>query len=215
MTQRPPIHPDAPELAELAAEGRVVAYFGYGSLVNPRTLRTRFLAIRRAAAFGWQRVWLPRSRDADMALLSVQPAEGQTIQGVVVYDLIDNLPSVDQREASYERRTIPPERIVIEDAPLADVTVNIYEAEPDAEQADEAGCAILQSYLDAVMQGFRDLYGEEGLRAFVEHTQGFETRLLADRKVPRYPRSVTLRDGEAELFDRLVFARGAMAFDPS
>ena len=31
--------------------------FGYGSLVNRRTLRTKFLGIRRASVAGWQRFW--------------------------------------------------------------------------------------------------------------------------------------------------------------
>ena len=46
------IHDDHPDLPRLAAEGRVVAYFGYGSLVNRRTLRTKFLGIRRASVAG-------------------------------------------------------------------------------------------------------------------------------------------------------------------
>ena len=93
------IHDDHPDLARLAAEGRVVAYFGYGSLVNSRTLRTKFLGIRRAEARGWQRFWLPRGEAAEMALLSVQPVAEASVHGVVVYDLVDHLPAVDEREA--------------------------------------------------------------------------------------------------------------------
>ena len=63
--------------------------------------------------------------------------------------------------------------------------------------------------LDAVLQGFHLLYGEEGVRRFVGETEGFETSILRDRDAPLYPRSVQLEAGEAELFDRLVQARGA------
>ncbi|MDY8107649.1 gamma-glutamylcyclotransferase family protein [Fulvimarina sp. 2208YS6-2-32] len=215
MAPKPPIHPDSPELARLAEEGRVVAYFGYGSLVNPRTLRTKFLAIRRAEAKGWQRFWQPRDPAAEMALLSVHPHAAESIHGVVVYDLADHLPSVDEREAGYNRQVIDPDALTIEDAPLPGVPVYIYEASPGASDAAEMGSAILQSYLDAVMQGFRDLYGDDGLKRFVERTEGFETRLLRDRSAPRYPRSVPLEAGEAELFDSLVDARGAHAIELS
>ncbi|MBO0906486.1 gamma-glutamylcyclotransferase family protein [Jiella sonneratiae] len=202
------IHPDHPDLETLAAEGRVVAYFGYGSLVNPRTLRTKFLAIRRAEAAGWRRVWLPRAADSAMSLLSVTREETAAVHGVVVYDLAEHLPSVDEREAGYARRIVDLSRLSVEWPPLADVPVYIYEAHPGTETAEDRQSAILQSYLDAVMQGFRMLYGDQGLKRFVEETHGFETKLLADRGAPRYPRPVALGDGEAEVFDRLVAARG-------
>ncbi|MBO0661490.1 gamma-glutamylcyclotransferase [Jiella sp. MQZ9-1] len=204
----PALHEDHPDLAALAAEGRVVAYFGYGSLVNPRTLRTKFLAIRRAEAAGWRRVWLPREADAAMSLLSVKRDEAAAVHGVVVYDLVDHLPSVDEREAGYARRIVDHDRLTVENPPLADIPVYLYEAHSCAVSAEERQSAILQSYLDAVMQGFLMLYGEAGVDRFVAETHGFETRLLTDRILPRYPRPVTLDAGEAALFDSLVTARG-------
>ncbi|MBP0615913.1 gamma-glutamylcyclotransferase family protein [Jiella mangrovi] len=202
------IHDDHPDLADLAAEGRVVAYFGYGSLVNPRTLRTKFLGIRRAQAAGWRRVWLPRSENEEMSLLSVKRDEAATVHGVVVYDLADHLPAVDEREAGYARRIVDLSRLAIENPPIVDIPVYIYEAEAGAATAEDRQSAILQSYLDAVMQGFRALYGDEGLQRFIRETEGFETKLSADRAVPRYARPVALDTGEAELFDQLVAARG-------
>ena len=208
------IHEDHPDLAELAAKGEIVAYFGYGSLVNRRTLRTKFLGIRRASATGWQRFWLPRGQDGDMALLSVQPTDDEIVQGVVVYDRAAHLPAVDEREAGYARRIVDLGRLAVERPPIADEPVYIYEAHRGALDAAETQSAILQSYLDAVMQGFRTLYGEEGLRRFVARTEGFETAVLQDREQPRYPRAVTLSDGEAALFDRLVSERGGRFVAP-
>jgi hypothetical protein len=208
------IHEDHPDLAELAASGQIVAYFGYGSLVNRRTLRTKFLGIRRASAAGWQRFWLPRGPDGDMALLSVQPTAGETVEGVVVYDRAEHLPAVDEREAGYARRIVDLGRLVVERPPIADVPVYIYEAHRGTQDAADTQSAILQSYLDAVMQGFSTLYGEEGLRRFVARTAGFETAVLQDRDRPRYPRAVTLSDGEAALFDRLVSERGGRFVSP-
>mgnify|MGYP005988754205 CR=1 FL=1 len=208
------IHDDHPDLPRLAAEGRVVAYFGYGSLVNRRTLRTKFLGIRRASVAGWQRFWLPRDAAAEMALLSVKPNDAHAIDGVVVYDLADHLPSVDEREAGYARRIVDLSKLTVDGPPVADIPIYIYEAHRGAADAGDLQAAILQSYLDAVMQGFRTLYGDDGLRRFVDETEGFETRVLRDRAAPRYLRPVTLEPGESELFDRLVAARGARLIDP-
>ena len=209
------IHPDHPELARLAAEGHVVAYFGYGSLVNPRTLRTKFLGIRRAEAAGWRRVFLPRDANEEMSLLSVRRDEQAAVHGVVVYDLAAHLPSVDEREAGYARQIVDLSRLSIETPPLENVPVFIYEALAGGPTAEDRQSAILQSYLDAVMQGFRMLYGDDGLRRFIEETDGFETKLWLDRDAPRYARSVALDEGEAAMFDRLVAARGAIGYPPS
>ncbi|MCE7028547.1 gamma-glutamylcyclotransferase family protein [Jiella avicenniae] len=207
-------HEDHPELADLAAQNRVVAYFGYGSLVNPRTLRTKFLGIRRAEAAGWRRFWLPRAANVEMSLLSVKPDEEAAVHGVVVYDLAEHLPAVDEREAGYARRIVDLSRLEIENPPLEGIPVYIYEAEAGTATAEDRQSAILQSYLDAVMQGFRMLYGDDGLSRFVEETHGFETRLLADRAAPLYPRPVSLERGEAELFDRLSTERGVVTVTP-
>lgn len=210
------IHADHPDFEPLAREGRIVAYFGYGSLVNRATLRTKFLAIRRAEVTGWRRFWLPRPTvgpgtgpGSDIALLSVRPDRDHVTQGVVVYDHADHLALVDEREAGYVRREIPPGTVSIEAAPPAGAPVHIYEAIRREDTAAGTGAAILQSYLDAVLQGFHALYGRDGLERFVAETEGFETVVILDRKAPRYPRAVALAEGEAALFDRLVEARGA------
>ncbi|GGD91412.1 gamma-glutamylcyclotransferase [Aureimonas endophytica] len=206
------LHPDHPDFARLAAEGRVVAYFGYGSLVNRDTLRTKFLAVRRAAVTGWRRFWLPRP-EVGIALLSVRPAPGHETQGVVVYDLADHLPAVDEREAGYDRRSLGPEVLTIEAMPDVPVPVFLYEATRTTETAAETGSAILQSYLDAVLQGFLAIHGEAGLERFVAETEGFETVVIRDRAAPRYPRAVRLRPGEAERFDALLAGRGVAFAD--
>ena len=202
------IHEDHPDFAVLAGEDRIVAYFGYGSLVNRATLRTRFLAIRRAEVTGWRRFWLPR-RETGVALLSVRPDPDHRTQGVVVYDHADHLALVDEREAGYARRQVDLGSIAIDAAPQTRAAIHIYEAVKAQETASDAGSVILQSYVDAVLQGFLSLYGREGLERFVAEAEGFETEILRDRKDPRYPRSVVLGGEEAALFDGLLTARGA------
>ncbi len=203
------IHPDDPDLRRLGEAGRVVAYFGYGSLVNRLTLRTKFLAIRRAEVAGWRRFWTPRGNGSGPALLSVAREEDEVVQGVVVYDHADHLPAVDEREVGYDRRIVDPGRVTIEASPLPAVPLHIYEAPRLATAEGAAAPPILQSYLDAVLQGFLVLYGEAGVRRFVSRTEGFARTILADRHAPRYPRAVRLDEADAALFDRLVREAGA------
>ncbi|KAA0970593.1 gamma-glutamylcyclotransferase [Aureimonas fodinaquatilis] len=195
-------HADHPDLQRLIAEGQVVSYFGYGSLVNKRTLRTRFLAIRRAEITGWQRFWIPRPHPMP-ALLSVREQASCATQGVVVYELAEHLPLVDEREIGYLRQVVDRERVRVENPPGLDVPLFIYEGRRDTPTAEQAGGYILQSYLDAVLQGFHALYGREGVMRFVRETEGFGVALLGDRAEPRYPRSVQLEPGEADFFDAL------------
>ena len=95
-------------LEQRSAEGRVVAYFGYGSLVNVSTHQNETLLVQAARLEGWRRIWRPRP---DMpgfpaALLTVRPDIEQSCDGLLVFDHLDNLPAVDRREARYERRTV-------------------------------------------------------------------------------------------------------------
>ena len=60
---------------------------------------------------------------------------------------------------------------------------------------------LLQSYLDAVLQGFHNEYGMRGVSHFLETTFGFEREIILDRQEPRYSRPVQLTKHEIGLFD--------------
>jgi hypothetical protein len=195
-------------------EGSQIAYFGYGSLVNRATLRTDIVDIIPARLVGWRRIWRPRP---DMpgfpaALLTVRREPGSVCDGVLIVDRAENLAAVDAREARYRRvRLEPPELEVSparEDAVAADVPVYVYEADPELPSHREPPM-ILQSYLDAVMQGFLAVHGEAGLHRFLAETRGFvETPIRPDRENPAYPRAVLLSDAERALFDALYGEHG-------
>ena len=75
---------------------------------------------------------------------------------------------------------------------------------------DDTG-ALLQSYMDAVLQGFRNEYGDEGVSHFVDTTANFNRRVIADRERPLYPRSVDLTDAEKSLFDAEIMRAGVLS----
>lgn len=197
-----------------APDGRLVAYFGYGSLVNRATLRTQIVSAVPARLRGWRRLWRTRP---DMpgfpaALLTVEAAEGEGCDGLLLFDRAENLAAVDAREARYRRVTIGRGAIETE-APLPqDFEAYVYVAQTDLPPHPQP-TMILQSYLDAVMQGFLAEHGEAGLIRFVRETGSFDFPVLRDRAAPRYPRSVVLTDAQRSLFDDLLGRNGAEFHD--
>jgi hypothetical protein len=202
------------ELHLLAERGELVAYFGYGSLVNRATLRTRIIDAVPGRVAGWRRGWQPRpdmTLDPETAihasLLTVRRDPSCEIDGLVVFDHIDNLPAVDLRENDYHRRLVAPDALRRGgDAMPSNCPLYIYEADPPEDGHDSY--PILHSYLDAVLQGFHREHGEAGVREFVLHTENFDTPVLKDRDWPIYPRAVSLDPAEGRLFDRLLAERG-------
>ncbi len=194
-------------------DGPIVAYFGYGSLVNRSTLRTRYVDAAPARLNGWRRCWRPRRTDDPIdgeglsSLLSARQYEGHAIDGLLVYDSLDNLPAVDRREATYDRVAVDLERLELAFAVPDGCPVYIYEAHTNTAPHDP-GDPILQSYLDAVMQGFMHEFGEAGVRGFLHSTDGFERPVRVDRHDPVYPRAVDLPDHQRALFDDLLTEKG-------
>lgn len=188
----------------------LIGYFGYGSLVNRATLRTEIVTAYPARLSGYRRVWRPRPAHAPKfggigpAVLTSQRAEGASIDGLLVIDRLENLPDVDQRENLYRRNDITTSDLAfVNDAPALDFPLFVYEQDYEPEEG-AAPSPILRSYLDAVMQGFLTVFGEEGLARFISETDGFDLPIHEDRDDPVYPRPVRLADGEAEIFERIL-----------
>jgi cation transport regulator ChaC len=196
---------DGRETERLDEAGRLVAYFGYGSLVNRATHRTEIVDAVPARLSGWRRHWRARP---DMpgfpaALLTIREEAGASCDGLVVVDRAENLAAVDEREARYRRVALTEGALEVARPLPRGCPVYVYVAEADVPLHPEPP-AILQSYLDAVMQGFLAEHGEAGLRRFVAETGDFDIPILRDRLSPRYPRAVVLADAEPGLFERVI-----------
>ncbi|MEM5501259.1 gamma-glutamylcyclotransferase family protein [Ahrensia kielensis] len=193
-------------LVERARGGDLIAYFGYGSLVNPATHRTNVLHYERAQLRGFKRSWQERPDigTEPIALLSSAPSShDDLLDGLLVFDLSENLPLLDEREYGYDRLSVTPEDLKLyDDKTLPEIPLYVYSGR--LPQKVDAPHYILQSYLDAVLQGYLHQYGEEGVRNFVERTARFNTKLFADRASPRYPRYVSLSESEQHLFDQVT-----------
>ncbi len=190
----------------------LVGYFGFGSLVNRHTLKTDYVELVPARLKGWRRHWQSRTKtlEEQVALLSIHPDPACAIHGMIVIDQLTNLPLVDEREAGYDRHVVSADDLEIV-RPVTGKSIlpdqlYVYVAKEDNAIAEQG--ALLQSYLDAVMQGFRNEFGDEGVSHFVETTVGFERDIINDRKKPLYPRSVVLSADEISLFDASLRAAG-------
>ena len=188
----------------------LVAYFGFGSLVNKHTLRTSYQDIIPARLKGWRRHWQNYEDQSGktMSLLSIHRDESSIIDGMIVIDLLENLPAVDEREAGYQRHNLTKRDLeLLEPVNLPD---NIFVYVADESKGTSEDNPLHQSYLDAVLQGFRNEYGDEGVHRFMDTTIGFRRRLIQDRDFPNYPRSVTLIESEMKLFDEALKNAGVL-----
>jgi hypothetical protein len=190
--------------------GPLIAYFGYGSLVNRATLRTEIVAAYPARLSGYRRVWCGRPVHAPKfggigpAVLTAERYAGAAIDGMLVIDRLENLPAVDERENLYRRNSISLADLAFTGtAPELDCPLFVYERDYEPEEGVGAS-PILRSYLDAVMQGFLTEFGPPGVERFVTETHGFDLPIHEDRHDPVYPRSVSLGEGEADLFERAL-----------
>lgn len=203
------------DIQNAAARGEVFAYFGYGSLVNRATHRTNILGAVQASVRGWRRHWQARPDDSaeSIALLSVKAEDDpdHRLPGLLVFDRMENLASLDAREAGYDRRVLDGDLIEIEGGSRFDGQIYIYEARPPARPQHLH--SILQSYLDAVLQGFLHEYGEAEVRRFVTDTHAFDTPILRDRHQPLYPRPVQLEAAQRAFIDATLAENSAKYLD--
>lgn len=147
-------------------------FFGYGSLVNLRT--HAYPLVGQATVNGWCRVWR-KVAGVDHAVLSVTQSEGAKIDGLIAQVPNGDWAALDKRETRYVRHKLP------DDSAIYQVMENIV---PDS-------APILRSYLDVVIQGFHDHFGEDGVARFFQSTTNWQT-IADDRAAPLYPRAITV-----------------------
>ena len=186
----------------------MIAYFGYGSLVN-RDTRPPLEQAFKARLSGWERHWAHRvadeGADRHCTSLSARPTSdaAMAIDGVVVLIEESELPTLDQRESGYFRQAVPISAFDME-AELPVQEVAIYQSLPENFAAANENFPILQSYIDCVLAGYAHLFDEAGLNEFMRTTNGWTGHILNDRNQPFYPRAVSLLDEQIAQFELLI-----------
>jgi len=173
-------------------------FFGYGSLVNTAT--HVYDRHHRARLDGWRRVWR-HTPFREMAFLTAEPFEGSYIDGLIAAVPGADWAALDQRETGYDR--VPLATGISHEADTAG-EIAVYHIPADKHGPADGQRPILLSYLDVVVQGYMQVFGEEGGQHFFDTTAGWDGPILNDRAKPLYPRAQLLTPQETSFVDRAL-----------
>ena len=134
-----------------------------------------------------------------MVLLSAVPADPSAkIQGLIAAVPNADWTALATRETGYQR--------VFSDGKVShegDAAIDIaHYAVPKIDWRNGGNQTIRLSYLDVVVQGYHQQFGTDGVAAFFDTTDGWDTPILNDREAPHYPRSQILSHAETILVDQ-------------
>ncbi|MCA1298683.1 gamma-glutamylcyclotransferase family protein [Stappia indica] len=195
-----------------------ITYFGYGSLVNVRTLDPAARATPGTLA-GWRRewrAWWTEHEGPRVCTLTVVPDPDCAIDGVMVSEPAEGLAVLQQRERRYERIDgIGSQFRGAADGAPAGADAFLFQADTAIRKWGDETHPILQSYVDCVLAGFHAFWGEEGVARFIASTHGWHAPILADRAAPRYPRAQAIDAGLLARFDEMLAGEGVRYLAPA
>lgn len=193
-----------------------ITYFGYGSLVNALTVPPD-TAITPGRLSGWVREWKVCGGETGQGrcALTVRRDGKTEILGVMARESRDRLEALEARERRYEKVAAVGAafRCEAENRP-GPGDLFLFRAAPEFNHWGTATHPILQSYLDCVLAGFFDIWGEPGIDHFLATTEGWHVPVLADRDNARYPRSIPLNAELADLIDGKLKTLGVAYLSP-
>lgn len=162
-------------------------FFGYGSLVNCDT--HDFEQPRPARVSGWRRKWRHTSL-RNVAYLTVTEAPGHSIDGLIASVPNGDWAALDIREKAYDRLHLADQHVSHRHPEM--ISVQMYKNKPGNDAPATVRHPILQSYLDIVVKGYLDMFGEAGVDRFFDSTDGWDSPIFNDRDAPIYPRHMPL-----------------------
>lgn len=186
-----------------------------------RATRPQGERAQTARLYGWERIWghrvLSEQQPFDkpprsccslsvrkVAAANRMPRESMPyIDGVVVTIPVGELSGLDRREVGYDRLLLSRKHFDLPDDSRV-LDVHVYASKISHRGIADEHYPILQSYMDCVMQGYTDKFGEEGLQHFVDSTVGWGGVIDDDRAKPRYPRAVNVSEEQRQHFDNLI-----------
>jgi hypothetical protein len=92
--------------------------------------------------------------------------------------------------------------------------VSLYTIPEGKHGAPDRTHPVLLSYIDVVVQGYLNEFGEDGVAEFFRTTDGWDAPIAGDRKAPRYARHQVLSRRERALVDRWLDELAAVVEDP-
>ena len=101
-----------------------------------------------------------------------------------------DLAGLDQREQGYDRLTLPTDALTLHQDEFnlpADAEIYVYRSSAAQSAWADSDYPLITSYVHCVMDGFSALFGEAGLKRFMDTTEGWHLPLFDDRQEPLYP----------------------------
>lgn len=173
-------------------------FIGFGSLVNTDT--HVYSTVAPVRIDGWSRVWI-NNDTYEHAFLSVIPEQQTSVLGLLASVPHGDWNELDIRESGYHRRALARSEWSIETGGGADTSAaesSIHDVQMYVHSSGNFATPakpILRSYLETVLSGFYTVFGERGLRNFIDTTAAW-TVIKDDRGQPLYPRYISAQ-GEA------------------
>ena len=171
-------------------------FFGYGSLVNTRT--HSFKQFQKAYVTGWRRYW-QHTTLRNIPYLSVKRADNKRLYGLIAEVPNNDWKELDLRETGYVRTNT--ECIINSKIKK---NAQIYSVPESYFEKKDQSKSLLLSYLDCVVQGYLEQFGEEIASEFFSTTDGWDIEIRNDRLNPLYPRSVELTKSERAFIDHHI-----------
>lgn len=181
-------------------------FFGYGSLVNRQT--HVYTDAHRVQVSGWRRCWRHTAL-RPIAFLTATPCKESTIDGLIAGVPNNDWNALDEREYAYDRVLLTDK---VNHSLPRQPDIAIYTIPANKHGAPDRSHPILLSYLDVVVQGYLQEFGEGGAQAFFASTDGWDAPILDDRMDPIYPRHQSLTSSERSLVDALLENAGGKRF---
>ena len=193
----------------------VFTCFGYGSLVNGRTLPADAQSVR-VRVHGWRRAWrlTVGLSGRPRCTLTVVPDQASAILGTVVAQPQHHESALKKREALYERHELEDAAVDwLDDRPDEWPDPFVHVGVTEHRRSGDKDHPVLLSYVDTVMAGFLHRFGEDGPQHFAETTLDWHVPVLNDRSAPHYSRAISLTDDERARVDDLLAGLGVTMID--
>lgn len=175
--------------------GMSMFVFGYGSLVNTRT--HRYSDPVPVTLSGWKRCWVATA-ERELAFLSVAPDPNAKVAGLAASVPAEDWADLDVRERAYDRHDA---LALVTPSVASAKSLSVYAVPQDRHLPSRNGHPILLSYVDVVVQGYLDHFGEAGVADFFDNTAGWDAPIRNDRANPVYSRHQRLDPGQTALVD--------------
>ncbi|MFZ3584687.1 gamma-glutamylcyclotransferase [Loktanella sp. DJP18] len=136
--------------------------------------------MHHARLAGWRRVW-QYTAPHNFVALSIRPASTcDVVKGLIAAVPGADWTALDNREAGYDRHDVTQCCQTSQNA----TAINMYMMRSDVTEVLDLRHGIALTYLDIVVEGYMEQFGEGGVADFFATTDGWDTPVFDDRTCP-------------------------------